>query len=75
MSEHDGDVYNALGQAVCLRCGDVLDWAWDGLCPRCKERIHSLVADFMDGLEPAERKYIDDATDGIAVSVWAGRAV
>ena len=67
MSEHDGDVYNALGQAVCLRCGDVLDWAWDGLCPRCKERIHSLVADFMDGLDPAERKYIDDATDGIAV--------
>ena len=25
MSEHDGDVYNALGQAVCLRCGEMPD--------------------------------------------------
>ncbi len=68
-------VYNELGQAVCQRCGAALDWTWDELCRDCKERIHSLVADFIDSLDAAERKYIDDATDGICISEWARRAV
>lgn len=61
--------------AVCQRCGAALDLDLDELCRDCKERIHSLVADFMDSLDAAERKYIDDATDGICISEWARRAV
>lgn len=66
---------NEFGQAVCQRCGAVLDWSWDDLCGDCKEEIHRMAADFMDSLEPAERQYIDDASNGMYFSEWARRAV
>lgn len=68
-------MYNESGQAVCRVCGSALDWNWEELCGDCKDRVHSLVADFMDSLDAAERKYIDDATDGVYISEWARRAV
>lgn len=71
----DGLPAKAAPGTVCRRCGAATDWALEELCEACKEKIHRLVADFMDSLDPLEQKYIDDATDGTPISVWARRAV